>query len=55
MENQDYAIPIAFVFQNDNIRIDGRIVYLPIYMLMFLQKEQIPESMIYKLDLSGLQ
>ena len=55
MENRDYAIPMAFVFQNDNIRVDGRIVYLPIYMLMFLQKEQIPESMIYKLDLSGLQ
>ena len=55
MENRDYAIPTAFVFQNDNVRADGRVVYLPIYMLMFLQKEQIPESMIYKLDLSGLQ
>lgn len=55
MENRDYAIPTAFVFQNDNVRVDGRVVYLPIYMLMFLQKEQIPESMIYKLDLTGLQ
>ena len=55
MENRDYAIPTAFVFQNDNVRTDGRVVYLPIYMLMFLQKEQIPESMIYKPDLSGLQ
>ena len=55
MENRDYAIPMALVFQNDNVHADGRIVYLPIYMLMFLQKEQIPESMIYKLDLSGLQ
>ena len=50
-----YAIPMAFVFQNENIRVDGRIVYLLIYMLMFLQEEQISESMIYKLDLSGLQ
>ena len=55
MENRDYAIPTAFVFQNDNVRADGRVVYLPIYMLMFLQKEQLPESMIYKPDLSGLQ
>lgn len=55
MENRDYAIPTAFVFQNDNVRVDGRVVYLPIYMLMFLQKKQIPESMIYKLDLTGLQ
>ena len=55
MENRDYAIPTAFVFQNDNIRVDGRIVYLPIYMLMFLQKKELPESLIYTLDLSGLQ
>ena len=55
MENRDYAIPMAFVFQNDNVRVDGRIVYLPIYMLMFLQKKELPESLIYKLDLSGLQ
>ena len=55
MENRDYAIPMAFVFQNDNVHVDGRIVYLPIYMLMFLQKKELPESMIYKLDLSGLQ
>lgn len=55
MENRDYAIPTAFVFQNDNVRVDGRVVYLPVYMLMFLQKEQLPESMIYKPDLSGLQ
>lgn len=55
MENRDYAIPTACVFQNDNIRVDGRIVYLPIYMLMFLQKKELPESLIYTLDLSGLQ
>ena len=55
MENRDYAIPMAFVFQNDNVHVDGRIVYLPIYMLMFLQKKELPESLIYKLDLSGLQ
>ncbi len=55
MENRDYAIPMAFVFQNDNVHANGRIVYLPIYMLMFLQKKELPELMIYKLDLSGLQ
>ncbi len=55
MKNRDYAIPAAFVFQNDNVRVDDRIVYLPIYMLMFLQKEQLPEKLIYKLDLDGLK
>ena len=56
MGNRDYAIPEAFVFQNDNVRVDGRIVYLPVYMLMFLQKEQIPqESAIYKPNLDRLR
>ena len=55
MGNRDYAIPTAYVFQNDNLRVEDRVAYLPIYMLMFLQKEQIPESMIYNPDLSGLQ
>ena len=53
--NKDYAIPTAFVFQNDNVSADGRIVYLPIYMLMFLQKEETPAPQIYKLDLDGLK
>ena len=45
----------AFVFQNDNVSIDGRIVYLPIYMLMFLQKEEATSPQIYKLNLDGLK
>lgn len=55
MGNKDYAIPTAYVFQNDNVRTDGKIVYLPVYMLMFLQKDQAAEPMVYKLDLAGLQ
>ena len=55
MANTDYAIPEAYVFQNDNVRVDGKIVYLPVYMLMFLQKEQETEPQIYKVDLSGLE
>ena len=29
-------------------------IYLPIYMLMFLQKEEHPDSMLYKPNLDGL-
>ena len=54
LENKDYAIPTAFVFQNDNVHTVGRIVYLPIYMLMFLQKEEASAPQIYKLNLDGL-
>ena len=52
--NKDYAIPTAFVFQNDNVSADGRVVYLPIYMLMFLQKEETSTPQIYRLNLDGL-
>ena len=54
MENKDYAIPEAFVFQNDNVRTKDRTVYLPMYMLMFLQKEQETAAQIYTLNLDGL-
>ena len=47
MGNKDYAIPVAFVFQNDNVSDNGKIVYLPIYMLMFLQKEELLMPQIY--------
>ena len=47
MGNKDYAIPVAFVFQNDNVSDNGKIVYLPIYMLMFLQKEELLTPQIY--------
>lgn len=55
MANKDYAIPTAYVFQNENVSADGRIVYLPIYMLMFLQKEQIFTPQVYKFNLDGLE
>ena len=55
MSNPDYAIPTGYVFQNDNVKADGKIVYLPVYMLMFLQKEQDTTPQIYKLNLDGLR
>jgi hypothetical protein len=55
MANVDYTIPIAYVFQNDNVKVDGKIVYLPVYMLMFLQKEQNQEPQVYRINLDGLK
>ena len=55
MSNPDYAIPVAYVFQNDNVRVDGEIVYFPVYMLMFLEKEINDTPQIYKINLEGLQ
>ncbi|MBR6464231.1 MAG: ATP-binding protein [Verrucomicrobia bacterium] len=55
MGNLDYAIPVAYVFQNDNVKMEGKVVYLPVYMLMFLQKEANDMPQIYKVNLDGLR
>lgn len=55
MANPDYAIPEAYVFHNGNVSITGNVAYLPIYMLMFVERRQSEEKMVYKLDLRVLQ
>lgn len=53
MSSAEYALPEALVLCNGNVRVDGKVVYMPIYMLMFLEKEQ-TVNVTYKLDLSDL-
>lgn len=43
MGNSEYSIPQAIVFSNANVSVDGNIHYLPIYMLMCLVPDTIPE------------
>ena len=48
-----YQISKAIVLCNDNVKKVGKITYLPIYMLMFIKREQqLPTQ--YTIDLSGL-
>lgn len=54
MDNEEYAIPKAFVFCQENTQIKGRLVYLPIYMIMFLQHEK-NDDLTYQFDLTGLK
>ena len=54
MDNEEYAIPKAFVFCQENTQIKGRLVYLPIYMTMFLQHEK-NDDLTYQFDLTGLK
>jgi len=54
MDNEEYAVPKALVFCQENTQIKGRLVYLPIYMTMFLQHEK-NEDLTYRLDLTGLK
>jgi len=53
MSNQDYQIPEAIVFSNENFRQSDKVMYLPIYMAMFIEKQP-PVDITYKVDLSGL-
>lgn len=53
MDCEEYDIPEAIVFNNDNLHAAGKILYAPVYMAMFLQKEQTAPT-FYKVDLAGL-
>ena len=37
MSVAEYGIEEAFVFTNDNVKVNGKLTYFPIYMVMFLQ------------------
>jgi len=53
LSNADYDIPRAYVLCQDNLSTKEKIVYLPIYMTMFLKREQTEEQTL-RFDASGL-
>lgn len=53
MDCDEYDLPQAIVFNNDNLRVDGKMIYAPIYMVMFLERDNSAPT-YYKVDLSGL-
>lgn len=54
LDHSAFNIPQGYVFCNGNVEVVGNVVYLPIYMLMFLQKETLPDEIIYDSDFSDL-
>lgn len=54
MNNPVYDFEEAFVLSSENVGVIDRTCYLPIYMLMFIQKKQLPENFIYQPNLSAL-
>ncbi len=54
MANAEYSITEAIVLCNDNLSTHGNVMYAPIYMLMFIEKQKDEGPKIFKLDLSGL-
>ena len=53
LSSDNYNIEQAFVLSEGNIEIDGKRIYMPIYMIMFMDNIEL-ENSIYKIDLSGL-
>lgn len=53
MDCEEYTLPEAIVLCNDNLSCDGKVVYAPVYMAMFIRNET-PILLEYKVDLSGL-
>ena len=53
LDCQEYNIPQSIVLCNDNFSVKSKVLYAPIYMMMFIHKEQKTE-MKFSLDLSGL-
>ncbi len=53
MENKEYGLKKAVVLTNDNVKVNGNIVYLPVYMAAFIKNDEMG-SFIYKVDLTGL-
>ena len=54
LEHADYGLRKGFVFGRGNVEPAGKITYYPIYMLMFLQKKELPEEIFFDADFSDL-
>ena len=48
------VIQEAYIFSEGNVEVAGKKVYMPIYMIMFMDNLQL-DNPIYRLDLSGLE
>ncbi len=54
LSNPKYNLEKAIVFSNNNVSVEGKITYYPIYMTMFIQRDTIPSDMVYSPDISAL-
>ena len=54
LNQSDYGIEEGYVFCGGNIEKAGNITYFPIYLLMFLQKKELPDEILFETDFSDL-
>ena len=53
MDCEEYDLPEAIILNNDNLSVDGKYIYAPVYMAMFIVKSD-PSVSKYRVDISGL-
>lgn len=54
LKQEDFGINYAYIFNNDNLRVDNKKIYLPIYMLMFVENKKLSNPN-YTIDISKLK
>lgn len=54
MDCGEYDLPEAIILTNDNLQVVNKFIYAPIYMTMFIERNNDAPA-FYKIDLSGLQ
>lgn len=55
LSNPKCGLKKALVLSNANLSVDEKIIYYPIYMMMFIQRDSIPQDMVYIPDISALK
>ncbi|MGX8833445.1 ATP-binding protein [Amedibacillus sp. YH-ame6] len=53
LSTSEYQIDKAYILSNYNVKVEDRKIYMPIYMVLFLENSTLNTS-IYKLDLTGI-
>ena len=46
MDDPEFGMESALVLDDDALDVEGKLFYAPIYMMMFLERERLPETMI---------
>ena len=54
LEHPEFNIDHGYVFCNGNVETIKKITYYPVYMIMFLEKAELPDEIIFDTDFSDL-
>lgn len=55
LQDSSLQIEKAYILNNDNVQVQDRKIYLPIYMVMFIKKDKRRDDYIFVPNLSGLK